>query len=130
MTVLYEKKRLVSKTTELDKFTLHAPSPSESLNIAAYREPYVSLNVLLEDYADKQFVVHGPAGKSNCDNPPVEGLRVSFCHGRVQISERSESAKPPLVDGNQKIFGNGAKSLNDLNQKELRKLLKAVVARM
>lgn len=128
----YEEKLLVSQSKQLDKFTLHAPSPNESLNIAAYREPYVSLNVLLEDYTDKRFVVQGPASTSNCDNQPVDGLRVSFCHGRVQISEPaevSESAKP-LIDGDMKIFSDGTKSLNDLDEQELKQLLKAVVARM
>lgn len=111
----------------MDSFTLHAPCAHESINIAADRKNYVSMNTVIEDHANKRFMVEAPAKKTerNCDNPPVDGLKVTFCAGLFKISEPPNAHR--AVDSDRE---NRRIPLDALSEEELRRLLKDILDRM
>ena len=123
MYVSYEKNRLVSKTFGLEHFVMYdmMNDMGELMNMnAKLKGTNIDdwMMVWLENYRDKRFVIEGPVSEDNCDSPPVDGLKANTCRG-IRISKASN-------DGNRAP----GKPLENLNQEELKKLLRQILERL
>ena len=93
-----------------------------NMNAKLDAKPDDFLTLWIRDYEDKRFVIEGPVSEDNCDNPPVDGLKVRSCRG-FRISKAS--------DGNPAGANRAADiPLDNLSPEELKKLLKGILERM
>ena len=89
----------------------------------------IVLDVTLHNIKDKRFAVEAPIdGKSNCDRPPVAGLKTSNCYGSVKISDGSDARK---ASHPRKPAGrNMGIPLDEMSPEELKMLLKEILQRL
>lgn len=159
--MFYEKNLQFFQAAQLKEFVIEAKPDriQPTLKIAAYRDPAVSskgngrlgnrlgnrstkrvvpgygevvMNVVFHDYKKKRFAVQVSSNDmSNCDRPPVPGLRTTDCHGSVKITDGSEGIPAPgNPESSNQMGGKRDIPLDDLSPEELKRLLKGILERL